>query len=402
MGNNRKNQNVSITIQLLLCITLFFTSCKNSTKENNANESIDIDSLLATRYQKILDYPVKKDGFPRSMDAKTGEVREVPSKDWCSGFFPGSLWQLYKLTDNDVYKEKATKWTTNMEDQKFNGGTHDMGFKMYCSFGEGYEVTNNESYKDILITSANTLLTRFNKNVGSLRSWDFNQDIWEFPVIIDNMMNLELLFEATKISRDSIYHKLAITHANTTLKNQFRADNSANHVVVYDTINGSVKMKVTHQGINDESSWARGQSWAIYGYTMAYRYTKNPAYLAQAEATAKFFMEHPNLPEDGIPYWDFNHPDIPNVPRDVSAATIITSALFEMHNYTKNTTYLDFANKVLNTLLSTNYLLAKDIDAPFILDHSTGNGPKDDEMDGPISYADYYFLEALLRKKDLK
>jgi len=212
------------------------------------------------------------------------------------------------------------------------------------------------------------------------------------------MMNLELLFEATKMSGDSTFHNIAVKHANTTLKNQFRDDNSANHVVVYDTINGSVKMKVTHQGYNDESSWARGQSWAIYGFTMAYRYTKDPAYLAQAEATAAFFMEHPNLRKDNIPYWDFNHPNIPTVPRDVSAATIMASALYELNGFTKNKTYLNFANKVLDNLQSPDYILNKDIDAPFILDHSTGNGPKDDEMDGPINYADYYFLEALLRR----
>ncbi|WP_117880457.1 glycoside hydrolase family 88 protein [Aureibaculum luteum] len=396
-----KKIELIIFIQVLLCITLLFSSCKNSTNKNSEIGPISRDSLLIIRYEKLLNYPVTKDGFPRSMDGKSGEVRKVPSKDWCSGFFPGSLWNLYKLTEDNAYKEKATVWTANMEDQKLNGGTHDMGFKMYCSYGEGYEVTKDKTYKEIIITSANTLITRFNKNVGSLRSWDFNKDIWEFPVIIDNMMNLELLFEATKMSGDSIYHKIAVKHANTTLKNQFRADNSVNHVVVYDTINGKVKMKVTHQGFNDDSSWARGQSWAIYGFTMAYRYTKDPAYLAQAEATAKFFMEHLNLPNDGIPYWDFNHPDIPNVPRDVSAATIMGSALFELYSFTKNKTYLNFANKVLDNLQTANYILDKDVEAPFILKHSTGNGPKDDEMDGPINYADYYFLEALLRKKEL-
>ncbi|MBJ2176206.1 glycoside hydrolase family 88 protein [Aureibaculum sp. A20] len=394
-----KKAKFLIIIKLLICTTLLFTSCKNPTKEKN-NEQITTDSLLTLRYQKIVNYPVKDDAFPRSMDTTSKEVRLVKSNDWTSGFYPGNLWQLYKLTNQNVFKEKASEWTTYMEDQKMNAGTHDMGFKMYCSFGEGYEVTNNEHYKDILITSAKTLATRFNKNVGALRSWDFNKDIWEFPVIIDNMMNLELLFEATKMSGDSIYHKIAVKHANTTLKNQFRADNSVNHVVVYDTINGNVKMKVTHQGFNDDSSWARGQSWAIYGFTMAYRYTKDPAYLAQAEATATFFMEHPNLPEDGIPYWDFNHPDIPNVPRDASAATIFASALFEMYNFTKNEVYLDFSNKILANLQTSNYILDKDIEAPFILNHSTGNGPKNDEMDVPINYADYYFLEALLRKNE--
>lgn len=392
---------MSFAIQIFLLVSICLTSCKKTSDHTSENDSISIDSLLTIRYQNIVNYPVKNDSFPRSLDLISNKIRLVSSNDWTSGFFPGNLWQLYKLTNNTIYRDKAAEWTALMENQKFNAGTHDMGFKMYCSFGEGYEVTKNQNYKDVLITSANTLISRFNKNVGSIRSWDFNKDIWEFPVIIDNMMNLELLFEATKISGDSIYHKIAVRHANTTLKNQFRENNSVNHVVVYDTINGSVKMKVTHQGFNDYSSWARGQSWAIYGFTMAYRYTKDTTYLAQAEATAKFFIEHPNLPEDRIPYWDFNHPNIPNVPRDASASSIMASALFELYAFTNNKTYLNFANAVLSNLKTTEYILDKDIEAPFILNHSTGNGPKNDEMDVPINYADYYFLEALLRKKDI-
>jgi uncharacterized protein YyaL (SSP411 family) len=276
-----------------------------------------------------------------------------------------------------------------------------MGFKIYCSFGEGLKVEDNPFYKDVIVQSAKTLSTRFNSKVGLIRSWDFNSDIWEFPVIIDNMLNLELLFEATKISGDSTYHKIAETHASTTLKNHFRPDNSIYHVVVYDTITGAVKMKVTHQGFNDDSSWARGQGWGIYGYTMAYRYTKNPAFLKQAEATAKFYMEHKNLPEDGVPYWDFNDPAIPNAPRDASAAALVTSGLYELYGFTKNKVYLDFANKVLANLNSSKYLLNDTVNGPFILNHSTGNWPKNDEIDEPISYADYYFLEALLRQKAL-
>ena len=210
-----------------------------------------------------------------------------------------------------------------------------MGFKVFCSFGKGLEVEENQHYKDVIIKSAKTLSTRFNAKVGAIRSWDFNKDIWEFPVIIDNMLNLELLFEATKISGDSTYHKIAVQHANTTLKNHFREDNSTVHVVVYDTITGKVKDKVTHQGFSKESSWARGQGWAIYGYTMAYRYTKDNAYLHQAEATANYFINNINMPEDGISYWDFNDPSIPNAPRDVSASTVVASALTELYGYTK-------------------------------------------------------------------
>jgi uncharacterized protein YyaL (SSP411 family) len=214
-------------------------------------------------------------------------------------------------------------------------------------------------------------------------------------------MNLEMLFEATKISKDSTFHKIAVTHANTTLKNHFRPDNSCYHVLDYNPSTGDIRMKVTHQGINNESVWARGQGWAIYGYTMAYRYTKDKNYLKRAEATANFYLDHKKLRKDGIPYWDFKDPAIPNAPRDVSAGTVIASALVELYQYTKNEKYLDYSKKVINTLKSSEYLLESKINAPFILNHSTGNWPKNDEIDEPIVYADYYFLETLLRLKNL-
>lgn len=383
---------------VVFSFAMLTSSCKS--KMNEKNEKT-VDVLLQDRYTKLLEYPIDSLSFPRSMTPATGKINKVPSKDWTSGFFVGNLWQLYQLTGNAAYKERAAKWNPFIEKEKFNNRTHDMGFKVFCSFGKGLEVEDNPYYKSVIVSSAKTLITRFNKKVGSIRSWDFNRDIWEFPVIIDNMLNLELLFEATKISKDSIYHKIAVQHANTTLKNHFREDNSTFHVVVYDTITGLTKAKVTHQGINDASSWARGQGWAIYGYTMAYRYTKDKAYLSQAEATAKFFINHKNLPEDGIPYWDFNDPSIPKAPRDVSAGSLVASALIELYGYTKNVMYLNYSKKVLNTLNTTDYILGSEVKGPFILDHSTGNWPKNDEIDEPIVYGDYYFLEAMLRMKAL-
>ena len=210
-------------------------------------------------------------------------------------------------------------------------------------------------------------------------------------------MNLELLFEATRLSGDSIYHHLAVSHANTTLENHYREDGSSYHVIVYDTLSGNVQNKITHQGISNESAWARGQAWGIYGFTMSYRFTKNPEYLKRAESSAKYFLNHNNLRSDGIPYWDFNDPAIPNAPRDVSAATILASALLELSAITKNDTYADYSKKVITALISEEYILSADHTSPFILDHSTGNWPKNDEIDGPIVYADYYFLESLLR-----
>lgn len=389
---------------IILIFGFFFlvSACKSNKREQKETTTVSIDSLLQLRYTKLLAYPLDSVGFPRNYNLKTKKVRKVPSKDWTSGFFPGNLWHLYQLTNNSEYKKKAKAWTVFMEKEKLNGGTHDMGFKIFSSFGEGLKVAPNAHYEQVIIDAANTLSSRFNKNVGSLRSWDFNRDIWEFPVIIDNMMNLELMFEATKISGDSTYHKIAVSHANTTLKNHFREDNSSFHVVVYDTITGKSKDKVTHQGYNANSAWARGQAWAIYGYTMCYRYTKDVKYLERAKASAKFYLSHPNLRKDGIPYWDFNDPEIPNAVRDVSAATIVSSAFYELTKYDNNPKYVAYADKVLKNLQTTEYILDTNNDAPFILKHSTGNWPKNDEMDEPIVYGDYYFLEALLRKRNLK
>jgi len=386
---------------LAIGFVLSLATCKSNSKDDKKTTSLSVDSLLQIRYAKLLDYPADSLSFPRSYSLEKKTINKVPSKDWTSGFYPGNLWLLYQLTGDETFKEHAAKWTALVEKEKYNDRTHDMGFKVYCSFGQGTKVQPNKTYNDIIVKSAKTLSTRFNKKVGSLRSWDFNKDIWEFPVIIDNMMNLELLFEATKISGDSTYHNMAVSHANTTLKNHFREDHSSYHVVVYDTITGKAKDKVTHQGFNDDSAWARGQAWGIYGYSMAYRYTKDVNYLNQAKSNLEFYLNHPNMREDGIPYWDFKDPAIPNAVRDVSAATIIASACYELYSFTDSQIYKSYSDKVINTLKSEEYILDTGIKAPFILNHSTGNWPKKDEMDEPIIYGDYYFLEALLRQSKL-
>ncbi|WP_264524310.1 glycoside hydrolase family 88 protein [Flavobacterium sp. N502536] len=385
---------------LILGFALLTTACKSGINSQPKNTSA-VDHLLETRYKMLLDYPVDSMAMPRSMTLKTNLIRKVPSRDWTSAFFAGNLWQLYRLTGNTDYKKQAEKWTPFSKKESVNRGSHDVGFKVYCSYGEALKVENKQEYKDVIVKGAETLCSRFDPKVGAIRSWDFNKEIWDYPVIIDNMMNLELLFEASRLSGNKKYQDIAIQHANTTLKNQFRADNSCYHVIDYNPVSGAVRKKTTLQGYNDDSVWARGQGWAVYGFTMSYRYTQDPAYLKQAEATAQFFMPHKNLPEDGIPYWDFKDPGIPNSARDVSAATIMASALYELYGYTKNDRYLAFANKIIASLHSEKYLLDAKINAPFLLNHSTGNWPKHDEIDEPIIYADYYFLEALLRQKAL-
>ncbi|WP_299014615.1 glycoside hydrolase family 88 protein [uncultured Polaribacter sp.] len=387
-------QHIYTTLILLITLSVLF-SCKQESQTFNGEQALQI------RYQKLKQYTLDSLAFPRSYNIKEDKIKKVPSKDWTSGFYAGNLWQIYEITKEDAYKNLAKQWTAFIEKEKFNDGTHDMGFKVFCSFGKGLKHKNNQEYKDIIVKSAQTLITRYNDTVQSIRSWSFNKKRWDFPVIIDNMMNLELLFEATKISKDSTFHKIAVKHANTTLKNHFRADNSTWHVLDYNPTNGKVRMRVTHQGINDDSSWARGQGWAIYGFTMAYRYTKDTKYLEQAKATAAFVLNHKNLPEDGIPYWDFDAPNIPNEPRDVSAGAIVASALIELYDYTKDETYLNYSKKFLKNVHTATYILPENIQAPFILDHSSGDWSKRAEMDEPIVYGDYYFLEALLRIKSI-
>lgn len=336
---------------------------------------------------------------PRSLSAD-GKLVMVPSKDWCSGFFPGELWFLYEYTKDEKWANLARKFTTNIEVEKTNGITHDMGFKVYNSVGNGYRLTKDAHYKDVIIEAAKTLSTRFNPVVGSIKSWD-NRKQWKFPVIIDNMLNLELLFEATRLTGDSSFYKIAVAHANTAMKNHFRADFSSYHVIDYDPETGKVLHKQTHQGYADESAWARGQAWGLYGYTMCYRETHNPAYLKQAENIAKFIFSNPNLPSDLVPYWDYNDPAIPNVPRDASAAAVAASALYELSTYSNNSKqYRSTADKIVKTL-SEKYQAKAGGSKGFLLIHSTGHKPAGTEIDVPIIYADYYYLEALLRKQHL-
>ena len=339
---------------------------------------------------------------PRTIEPD-GKLRLVPSRDWTSGFFPGVLWLMYEYTSNDEWAKHARHYTNHLEREKFNRTTHDMGFKMYCSFGNGLRLTDDADYRDILLQSARTLITRYKEKVGCLRSWDHSTDKWACPVIIDNMMNLELLFWAFRESGDSIFYNIAVNHARTTIKNHFRPDYSSYHVVDYDTITGEILHRHTHQGLAHESAWARGQAWGLYGYTMTYRETGLLEFLNQARHIENFIFTHPNMPEDFVPYWDFDAPEIPNEPRDASAAAIIASALYELSGYIpeKSADYITKADKILESLSSPAYRSPLNENRGFLLMHSTGSKPGNSEIDVPLAYADYYFLEALLRKKDM-
>jgi len=359
--------------------------------------------LLTANFRETKNSSGKSEGNPvtiRSLN-QDGSLNIIPSKDWCSGFYAGSLWQGYILTGDKELEQLAVQFTAPLEPEKFNSKTHDMGFKMLCSFGQGYKVTKDSAYREILLQSAKSLTKRFNEKIGAIRSWDHNRDRWEFPVIIDNMMNLELLFWASRQTGDQLYYNIAVKHAQTTLANHFRADNSSYHVIDYDTLTGKVIQKTTHQGYSDASAWSRGQAWGLYGYTMCYRETGIISFLYQAEKIADFILNHPNLPADKIPYWDFDAPADQPRPRDVSAAAISASALYELAQYlpAKKNFYLRSAETIL-TNLSKDYVSEPGKNKGFLLGHSTGSVPQQSEVDVPISYADYYFLEALIRQNN--
>lgn len=247
--------------------------------------------------------------YPRRTD-KEKNWETTPSNGWTSGFFPGCLWYMYQFKNQDKWRQWAQKWTDGLIDEQYNIVTHDIGFMMNCSYGNGYRLTRNPEYRQILLQSAETLTGRFNKKTRSLKSWDWMTPVekYPFPVIIDNMMNLELLFWASKTSGDLKYHDIAVTHANTTIRNHIRDDYSTWHVVQYDPETGELLNKHTMQGYSNDSAWSRGQAWAIYGFTVAYRETGDARYLDTACRLADYYIGR--LPDDFVPYWDFDDPEV--------------------------------------------------------------------------------------------
>ena len=361
--------------------------------------------------------------FPRTTHPD-GTVKSTDVWDWTGGFFPGGLWYIYAYTQKPEWKAAATKWTEALEQGQFITQHHDVGFVMYCSYGNALKYEKDpqkiEKYRKILIQSAESALTRFDPKVGLIKSWNAKMSwdkktMWTYPVIIDNMMNLEMLCYVSKITGNPKYKNAAISHALNTMKNHFRPDYSTYHVVDYDK-NGNVLHRQTNQGYADNSTWSRGQGWAIYGFTVMYRETKDKRFLNAAQKAANFYLNHPNLPKDKIPYWDFNvnqsgyTPDwvydakkFPVVPRDASAGALVASGLLELSKFTEDgDKYYKQAELMLKSLSGENYLAKPGSNSGFILKHAVGSFPHGSEIDVPLIYADYYFLEALLRYKNYK
>lgn len=357
---------------------------------------------FADKQYKYLMKSIPPDKMPQSYNASTGKITTRDITWWCSGFYPGSLWMIYEQTNDQEIKKEAERTLQIIESNKTFTRDHDLGFMMFTSFGNAYRITKDTMYKEVILTSAESLSTRFKPGMQAILSWDKMAD-FKGPVIIDNMMNLEMLMWAAKNGGNKKTEEIAIAHANTTIKNHFRPDYSSYHVIDYNINTGEVLGKKTFQGYSDSSAWARGQGWALYGYTMMYRFTKNEKYLNQARHIAKFILDNPTLPKDKIPYWDFNDPKIPDVPRDASAAAIIASALLELGQYVKKEEkeeYVKNAQQMLISLSGDQYQAQPEENGGFLLKHSTGGLPLNSEIDVPLIYADYYFLEALKRYKD--
>lgn len=405
-------------VYVAFILVIFFTACDKKDKSVISKEKL---KFVIGQFENTLAVANNPHKIPRTINEK-GELKTVGIYSWTSGFFAGNLWYMYKLTKDVKWMKEAEKWTEALDSVQYFTNHHDIGFMINCSYGNGLKLLGKKEYEKVMIQAAKSLSTRYNPVTKCIKSWDYRMawdgtTEWFYPVIIDNMMNLELLFEATLLSGEDAFQKIAVQHALTTMENHYRDDYSCYHVVDYDTITGQVLDKATCQGFVDESSWARGQAWGLYGFIICYRYTKDERFLKFAENIAEYILNHPNLPEDMVPYWDFNVVDagltpewnynaskFQIIPRDASAAAITSSALFELSKYSKGNgaRYQEVATQILESLNSQAYLALSSKNKYFILDHSVGSIPHGVEIDVPLVYADYYYLEALSRKMELE
>lgn len=396
-----------VTGLLIISSSLFFAGCHHGNVSNAETEAENENAAFADKefknaveQYKILMASLPQDRFPKTYYAQEDSLETSGSEWWVSGFYPGTLLYLYEETGEETLKTEALRIMKLLEKEQYNTTTHDLGFMMFNSFGNANRLEPREEYKQILLNSVRSLSSRFNPTVGAIKSWDSKPE--DFLVIIDNMMNLELLFWATRETGDSSFYNIAVKHADTTIKNHFRDDNSSYHVLNYDPQTGEVVEKKTAQGFSDESAWARGQAWGLYGFVMTYRETGDNKYLEQAKKIADFILNHPNLPEDKIPYWDFNAPNIPDALRDASAAAIMASALLELSKYVsgeKAEQYFSSAETMIKSLSTDRYFTRDGTNGGFILKHGVGHLPANSEVDVPLTYADYYYVEALRRYK---
>ena len=392
-----------------LAVVLGFCMCTHKPSGTlDVNKALDYcakqtqRTLTELKTDSGIDYTM----MPRNImaDEQHWNCRKATKEEWCAGFWPGVLWYDYEYTKDKQVLEEAENFTHSLKFlSHIPAYDHDLGFLVFCSYGNGYRLTKNPAYKQVILDTADTLATLFNPIVGTILSWprEVEPRNWPHNTIMDNMINLEMLFWAAKNGGNPYLYDIAVSHADKTMKSQFRPDYTSYHVAVYDTITGNLIKGVTHQGYADSTMWARGQAWAIYGYTVVYRETKDPKYLDFAQKVTDVYLDR--LPEDKVPYWDFDDPSIPDAPRDASAGAVVASALLELSTYLPNGTgkrYKDAAIEMLTSLSSDSYQSGES--KPSFLLHSVGHWPNHSEIDASIIYADYYYIEALLRLKRLQ
>jgi len=395
----------NLVYSCLLLLAVY--GCQQKDKEEGIDEELQFAVQQTQHMLDTLQY-LQHDRLPKSVD-KQGVMTQSDIYDWTSGFFPGTLWYLYEFSQDTSLKAKAQYWTQLLQPIQNYYGHHDIGFMINCSYGNAYRITGDTAYKNVMVQTAKSLLKRYNPKVGAILSWDADKGWqkdrgWKYPVIIDNMMNLELLFNAYRFTGDSTFYKVAVSHADKTMANHYRPDYSSYHVVDYDPETGQVLHQQTAQGYADSSAWARGQAWGLYAYAFCYRETGLKRYLDQAKHIADYILNHKHLPADKVPYWDFDAPDIPDTYRDASAAAIIASGLLDLATEIKGADghhYRQVAVTILQNLSKPPYRATLGTNQGFILQHSVGSIPHNSEIDVPLVYADYYYVEALmkLRKK---
>ncbi|MFB9052684.1 glycoside hydrolase family 88 protein [Formosa undariae] len=396
----------------VFCMALLL-SCNNKADKKAKSEEV-VAVASKTNEDVILDKSVVKikttlqnlksaDSFPRNITKGNKDWNLVGVKDWCSGFWPGTLWYAYEYSKDPEILAGAEKFTAPLKTIAYTPAeNHDIGFMVYCSYGNGYRLTGNEEYKTILLAAADTLATLYNPKVGTILSWPGMKHKFQYNTIIDNMMNLELLFWAAKNGGDKSLYDIANSHAEVSMKYLVRPDYSIYHVISFDEKTGEFIKGATHQGYADESMWARGQGWGIYGFAMSYRETGNEEFLTTSQKLADHFIER--LPEDGMPYWDFDDPKIPDAPKDASAAGVVACGMLELSEQLTDPVLKEKyfnAGKKLITLLGSDAYMSGDTNESLLL-HSTGHLPHNSEIDVPIIYSDYYFMEALLRLKKIE
>ena len=395
--------NIMNKLFLLLTTILILISCDSSKKEAPTFSASKMLDLSVTKTKETTKLLVDSSAYLRNIPKGETKWEVVGVKNWCSGFWPGVLWYSYEHSGDEFLKQEAEKFTLPIKQIAYTPAkNHDIGFMVYSSFGNGYRLTGNKEYKKVLLAAADTLATLYNPIVGSILSWPAKKEQFSHNTIIDNMMNLELLFWAAKNGGSKELYNIAESHAKVTMKYIVRPDDAVYHVAEFNESTGEFIKAHTYQGYADESMWARGQTWGIYGFAISYRETGNKEFLNTSIRLANYFLER--LPEDGIPYWDFDDPKIPNAPKDASAAAIAACGMLELSGLVDDDKLKEkYFNEAENLIkgLSTKDYFSGDTNQALLL-HSTGHHPKNREIDVPIIYADYYYMEALVRLKKMK